>query len=133
LGYGNKITLHEAALNGQLEILKLLIEDGSNINLIDNYNGRTPLHFAALSGHLKIVKLLIKNGIDINIKDKSGKTAEDIACNKEVSELIKTTKLQKTLLERQEVLIKETNRIFDIITRYTKLIDITYLISLKRK
>jgi len=46
---------------------------------------------------------------------------------KKIRVLIKTTKLQKTLLE--EILI---NRIFDIITLYTKLIDIRYLISLKR-
>jgi len=51
-------------------------------------------------------------------------TAEDVAFNQEVKELIKTTK---------EKLVKELNRIFSVITQYTKLIDIIYLISLQRK
>jgi len=138
-----------ATLNGHLEIVKLLIEYGSNINLKDKVgwtplhvaaekghierNEWTPLHVAADNGDIEIIKLLIENGSDINIKNNKGKTAEDVARNEKIRVLIKTTKLQKTLLERQEKLTKESNRIFSIITRYTKLIDIIYLISLQRR
>jgi len=127
--YG-RTPLYIASFEGYEKIVKLLISKGIDINIIDD-DGWTPLHEASKRGHTEIIKLLIKNGIDINIKDKNGQTAEDVAYNQEVRELIITTK--QNLLERQEVLINEISRIFSIITRYTEIINITYLISLQRK
>jgi len=63
--------LHEAVESGNIEIIKLLLEKGSYINL-KTKDGKTPLHIASRRGHSTIIKLLIENGIDINIKNKSG-------------------------------------------------------------
>ena len=44
-----------------------------------NVDGRTPLFTAAAKGRTTFVKPLLSRGVDRSIKDKSGKTAEDIA------------------------------------------------------
>lgn len=46
-----------AALHGNLEIVKLLVAKGAQINK----TGWTPLHYAASNGHLEVVKHLIEN------------------------------------------------------------------------
>ncbi|HPB59815.1 MAG TPA: tetratricopeptide repeat protein [Candidatus Saccharicenans sp.] len=53
-----------AASSGQLEIAKLLIERGANLNMIGQ-NGWTALGCAAAEGHSKIVDLLISKGADV--------------------------------------------------------------------
>ena len=64
--------LHAAASYNQLEIIKFLLGQNSNINAIDN-DGDTALHY---SSKVDSAKLLIEIGkIDRNIKNKNGKTA----------------------------------------------------------
>ena len=68
-----KTNLHEAAKSGQLEVVKLLIQIGANVNAMDS-KGRTPLHSAAINGNLDIVKLLLKNGAKKNVEDEDDET-----------------------------------------------------------
>ena len=64
-----------ASQNGHLEIVKLLIEKGANINAQDD-DDWTALMDASRKGHLEIVKLLIANKIaNINAQDNYGRTA----------------------------------------------------------
>ena len=63
--------LYSAANKGYLEIVKLLIENGADINKSNN-DGWTPLYSAADKGHLEVVKLLIENGADINKSNNNG-------------------------------------------------------------
>ena len=51
-----------------LEIVRMLIEAGADINKLTN-NGWTPLRFAATSGHPEITKILIDAGADLNISN----------------------------------------------------------------
>ena len=67
--------LHYAAREGHLEVVKYLINKGSNINEKDNYGGRIPLHYAAMNEHLEVVKYLINKGANIDEKDNRGVTA----------------------------------------------------------
>ena len=66
--------LIDASLEGQKEIVELLIVEGADLDAQDN-KGDTALMNAALKGHSEIVELLIANGADVRIKDNSGNTA----------------------------------------------------------
>lgn len=70
--------------NNNIDILKLLLKNGANVNAKDNF-GRTPLHGIAFWCNEKEFKnkygsiimtagFLLENGADINAKDNCGKT-----------------------------------------------------------
>ncbi len=63
--------LHFAAMEGNLEIVKMLVEYGSNKDA-QNYYGITPLMKAAEMNRVEIVKYLMHMGADINIKNNEG-------------------------------------------------------------
>jgi ankyrin repeat protein len=63
--------LHEAAENGRIPIVELLLKKGAEPNFGNN-EGDTPLHIAAQRGRLRIVKLLLANGADPDIENESG-------------------------------------------------------------
>ena len=62
-----------AALNGQTEAVKLLLEKGANIHN-RHKDGSTALHSAAFLGHIDTVKLLLEKGADINARKPDGVT-----------------------------------------------------------
>ena len=57
-----------------IEIVKILIDAGANINMQDN-NGNTILMNVSARGQSDILELLLEHGANINIKDKYGRTA----------------------------------------------------------
>ena len=52
--------LHQAALDGNLAAVRLLIRNGADVNRIDE-DSWTPLHAACAEGHADIVKWVIKD------------------------------------------------------------------------
>jgi hypothetical protein len=56
------------ASKGNLQIIKVQIEKGINVNCAD-IDGNTALHFAARNGHIEIIKLLVSSEANVNIKD----------------------------------------------------------------
>ncbi len=80
--------LIEAAANGHLDVVKLLIENGADVNLKgEAWYG--PLHAAAAKGHIEVVKILLENGADVNIFHQN-KPLHDAAMNGhiEVAEIL---------------------------------------------
>lgn len=73
---------------GFTEIAEYLIKNGANINNIDKDND-TPLMYCAQSGNLATVKFLLQYEPDLTIKNNSGKTALNIAKEKNHTEIIK--------------------------------------------
>ena len=73
----NRMTaLHIASWNGNLEIVKYLIETCHVDKEAKNNNGRTALHCASANGHLEIVKYLIeKCRVDKEAKNNYGSTS----------------------------------------------------------
>jgi ankyrin repeat domain-containing protein 42 len=70
---------HVAAYNGDLDHVKLLIEQGViNINERDEH-GSTLAHKAAGQGHLEIIRWLIEMGASMDLTCQSGETPKDIA------------------------------------------------------
>lgn len=65
--YNNQLrrnALMYASANGNLEIVKLLLDNGVAVNDVDS-TGMTALMLAAEAGHLQIVILLLNNGANI--------------------------------------------------------------------
>ena len=54
-----KTALHYAAENGQLEVLRLLIDNGTDVNTAKTIFGKTALHSAVCGGHLEVMRLLL--------------------------------------------------------------------------
>jgi len=63
--------LHWAARNGRIEIARLLLQNGADVNAKENY-GNTPLHWAAILGHVDNLHLLVENGADLEAQSNNG-------------------------------------------------------------
>ena len=70
--------LHEAAKEGQVEVVKFLVQAEAELNLKDK-QGSTPLHQAAKEGQVEAIKVLIGAGARLNLKDQQGHTPKDCA------------------------------------------------------
>ena len=71
--------LHYAAMWGDLEATKWLIENGADVNTTDAW-GSTPLMNAVYNeAGVETVELLLENGANKTLKDSEGKTAYDYA------------------------------------------------------
>ena len=66
----NWSALHEAAVTGKVEIVKMLLEKGAKPTAREKQNGGTALHIACFQGNLEICEMLIKAGADINLRDR---------------------------------------------------------------
>ncbi|XP_053209211.1 ankyrin repeat and MYND domain-containing protein 2-like [Panonychus citri] len=71
--------LCQAAFKGNVEICKLLIQNGADVNCTRHVHGYTALMFAAIGGHLKVVGILLEAGADINHVNSVGRTATQMA------------------------------------------------------
>ncbi len=60
-----------AALNGHLEVVKFLVDNGTDINVQGNI-GDTALMHTATHNHVKMVEFLINNEVNISMQDKNG-------------------------------------------------------------
>jgi hypothetical protein len=60
--------LRQAAEEGRVERVKLLLEKGADVNAADVFRW-TPLCWASVSGHVEVVKLLLEKGADVNAAD----------------------------------------------------------------
>jgi len=59
-------SLQEAAAIGDLDLVKLLIEKGTNVDAVEDSFFKTALHRAVISGHKDVVEFLLSKGADVN-------------------------------------------------------------------
>ncbi|XP_070399134.1 caskin-1 isoform X8 [Nothobranchius furzeri] len=63
--------LHHAALNGNVELLSLLLESQAAVDIRDQ-KGMRPLHYAAWQGKAEPMKMLLKSGSSVNGQSDEG-------------------------------------------------------------
>ncbi|XP_042084160.1 caskin-1 [Haplochromis burtoni] len=63
--------LHHAALNGNLELISLLLESQAAVDIRDQ-KGMRPLHYAAWQGKAEPMKMLLKSGSSVNGQSDEG-------------------------------------------------------------
>lgn len=80
-----------AATNNHLEVVKLLISHGANINQADD-GGGTALIYAVWKGNKKVVSFLLENGADVYAKTRDGRTPLSIAKQAGHTEIVKMLK-----------------------------------------
>jgi len=78
VAHGAKISLHEAAACGHTDFIDKKLEEGADINGI-NQDGRTPLHQTVYSGTIETIEYLIKKGANINSLSSNNETPLDLA------------------------------------------------------
>ncbi|KAJ6555637.1 hypothetical protein DFH09DRAFT_1318046 [Mycena vulgaris] len=64
--YGS--ALQGASMQGEIEIARLLLENGADVNATDGKYGNA-LQSASINGHIGIVRLLVEKGADLNAPD----------------------------------------------------------------
>lgn len=80
--------LHEAAMQGHVEICKLLLLNAAYVNARCQIE-RTPLHVAVASGHIDPAVLLISQNAEVNACDKNGNTALHFAVSNNRLSIVK--------------------------------------------
>ncbi len=83
------ISIHQAALEGQINMVRKMLTEGLDANKIDE-DGRTPLMYAAFNGRDEIIKILIEKGAMINACDTNGRTALMMASSGPYPATVKT-------------------------------------------
>jgi len=87
-GRNDKVPLHWAAQGGHLEIVKLLVEKGAPVNVM-NIANETPLHYAAGGGYKEVVIYLISKGADLNALNVQSQTPVSYAARSDRTDLVK--------------------------------------------
>ena len=97
-------SLKLASEKGYLDLVKILLEHGADVNSTTGDYDYTALMYASKYEHIKIVQILLKHGADVNIQNRNGFTALIYASENGF------VKIVKMLLEHKaDVNIQENN------------------------
>ena len=68
--------LQRAAIAGNLQLVKLLVQNGANLTAMStNQFGDLPIHLAAAYGHQNIVRWMLDNAVPVDIRNRLGATS----------------------------------------------------------
>lgn len=84
---GGTTAVHQAAIYNHVDMLKVMIEKGVDVNIAQDAPaeaGDTPLHLACAKGNVKVVELLMKSGADDAVLNVNGETAAHLLMEKRV-------------------------------------------------
>lgn len=91
-------SVHCAVRSGNLEIVKMLVQDGANVTQLDDRQ-RTPLHYACYSGNVKAAELLLQSGAILDSKNTNGMTPLHLAVQEGHVELVHLFLLHERLVD----------------------------------
>ncbi|KAJ1487868.1 ankyrin repeat protein, partial [Baffinella frigidus] len=60
-------------------VVKMLLDQGADVNVTTKVDKQTPLHLAAQRGGFAVVQMLLDKGADVLATNSSGATPEDLA------------------------------------------------------
>lgn len=101
---GGATSLHIACREGNFDIVKILIDNGANVNIVDN-EGWSPLMRASLASNAKIVELLLKNGAKAQLLNSLNESALIHATSSKCSECINQIIENGNLLKNMDILM----------------------------
>ncbi|KAK7423684.1 hypothetical protein QQX98_000874 [Neonectria punicea] len=78
-GYDGRSSMYWASFCSNVELVKLLIERGGDVNHQWRRDGNTAVSVAASKGNIGVVRVLVDAGADVGVKNKMGETALDVA------------------------------------------------------
>jgi len=79
VGSMGETLLHHAARRGYVDVVKVLLDGGADINALTQFIRMTPLHWAVYEGHIDVVKVLIEAGANQTIQNGAAETPLDLA------------------------------------------------------
>ncbi|WPV00471.1 ankyrin repeat domain-containing protein [Mucilaginibacter sp. cycad4] len=82
----NVFPIHSAAAGNYTDIARMLIENGAQVNVVQQA-GATPLHSAAQNGNLELIILLLESGAEVFTRMEGGKLPADLAREKGFEEI----------------------------------------------
>ena len=82
--------LHWAAMNGQKEVVDLLLYEGTTDKPLTRVGGYTPLHLAARTGDAQIVEALLAAGSPVDEMTTTGVTAMHFAAQANAAEAVRS-------------------------------------------
>lgn len=75
----NFTPLHAAAMNGHLEVCRVLLEAGASPNVQTEPQGYVPLHSAAWAGHIGVIEVLLAAEARTDLRNHRGETPAQTA------------------------------------------------------
>ncbi|KAI3352727.1 hypothetical protein L3Q82_019314 [Scortum barcoo] len=86
--------LHQACIDGSMEMVSFLLERDANVNQVDS-EGWTPLHVAASCGHTDIADFLLQRGASLSAVNCDGDVPLDIALDETTESLLQDYTLRQ--------------------------------------
>ncbi|XP_050505193.1 ankyrin-1-like isoform X1 [Diabrotica virgifera virgifera] len=69
LDISGNMPIHIAAKKGYLNIVECFLENGINVDILNEISKMTPLHMAACGGYIEVVDYLLLNNANVHLKD----------------------------------------------------------------
>ena len=80
--------LFTAIENDDVEMVRLLVEAGADVNAAEGFGGNTPLHEAVEKGDAEIVKILVAAGADVEAEGFMSRTPLSLAAEEGATEIM---------------------------------------------
>jgi len=93
-------SLHEAAMVGDTQAVRRLIDAGADLNARESWGGSSPLATAATFGHADVALMLIEAGADLDHQNNDGSTALITAaffCRTDIVEMLLAAGADKSI------------------------------------
>ena len=107
---GRGTALSVASRSGDVEMITMLVERGAHINHMTR-GGTSPLMEAVLGNHPEAVRTILRGaGADASLKDNEGRTALDLAQEKQHSECVWVLAQEEIMATADATLLKSEER-----------------------